>query len=379
VIVLFWLCVGIFIQAYLGYPISLLIFRFVLRRRNVHGQEGCINLPSVTLVISAYNEATVIRSKIENCLLLDYPRSLLRIVLISDGSTDSTEAIAMEYADRGIELCAFEGRQGKVACLNQVIPTLQTDLIVMSDANSMYERNSLRQLAGHFSNPEIGCVCGRLRYVNPRNLAAGDGERIYWRYEGWIKRLESALGSLLGANGAIYAYRRELFRPVNPLMFCDDVIPIRIAIAGFVTIYDPTASCNEEAADEHVERRRRKRHASFGLRSMLALIAEAARAGRPLIVYQCICHRILRWAGGPALCGLLISCLYLPPPWARLLLAAQILFYLAALTGYLVNRAGLNLRPVYFPYYFFVIHMAGLVGLWALIKRADRAYWEPRQ
>src|SRR5207249_6023044 len=121
------------------------------------------------------------------------------------------------------ELRALGGRRGKVACLNQVIPTLDSDLVVMSDANSMYDADSIRKLVRHFADDRVGCVCGRLAYLNPRRLAAGEGERLYWGYEGAIKLLESSLGSLLGANGAIYAYRRDLFRPVDPLMFCDDV------------------------------------------------------------------------------------------------------------------------------------------------------------
>ena len=378
-IVLFWLSSGILIQAYIGYPLSLLMLRLFMRRRRPPAEIAPAALPGVTLLISAYNEEGVIRDKVENSLRLDYPRDRLRIMVISDGSTDRTEPIAMEYADRGIEVRAFAGRQGKVACLNDVIPTLTSEIVVMSDANSLYERDSLRQLVKHFSEPDTGCVCGRLRYVNPRRLSAGEGERLYWGYEGWIKRLESALGSLLGANGAIYAYRRPLFRPVDPLMFCDDVIPIRIAIQGFRTIYDPAACCSEEAADERVERRRRRRHASFGLRSMWILLREAVRAGRFLVAYQCVSHRILRWGGALALGGILLSSLYLPAPWSGILLAGQCFFYFTALAGYLLSRAGLRFPMAYFPYYFFVIHMAGVAGIWALMSRSDRPYWEPRQ
>ena len=375
--VLFWLCIGIFVQAYVGYPLSLLILRPFLSRRGRHA--GSVDAPAVSLLISAYNEEAVISEKIENSLSLDYPAGRLQIIIISDGSTDRTEEIAMEYADRGVEVRAFAGRQGKVACLNRVIPSLESEIVVMSDANSLYEKDSIRRLVGHFSDPKIGCVCGRLQYVNPRQLAAGEGERLYWGYEGWIKRLESALGSLLGANGAIYAYRRHLFRPVDPLMFCDDVIPIRIAIQGYLTIYDPAASCSEETADEQVERRRRRRHASFGLRSMVAMLREAVDAGRLLTAYQCICHRMLRWGGALALCGILISSLYLPAPWFRILLAGQALFYLTALAGYLFSRAERRFPVGYFSYYFLVINISGLLGLWALLKRSDRPSWEPRQ
>jgi len=377
--IVFWLSLAVFIQAYIGYPLSLLIMRVLQRRRKDEAPAATGELPVVSLLISAYNEERVIREKLENSLSLDYPAGKLRIILISDGSTDRTDEIALEYADRGIELRAFEGRQGKVACLNRVIPTLESELVVMSDANSIYDSNSIRRMAEQFSDPKIGCVCGRLRYVNPLRHSAGEGERLYWGYEGWIKRLESSLGSLLGANGAIYAYRRHLFRPVDPLMFCDDVIPIRIAIEGYLAIYQPLASCSEEAADERAERARRRRHASFGLRSMAALLLEAMSAGRLLIAYQCICHRMLRWGGALALSGILISSLYLPAPWSGFMLAGQAVFYSLALVGFLLDRVGLRFPVAYLPYYFLVIHMSGLIGLWALATGSDRPYWEPRQ
>src|SRR5207245_11298697 len=125
-----------------------------------------------------------------------------------------------------------------------------------------------------------GCAPRQARDFNPRRLPCGQGDRVYWTYEGIIKRLESSRGSLLGANGAIYAFRARLFRPVDPLAFCDDVIPIRIGLDGYFTIYRPEAACTEEAAGEAVEMRRRRRHASFGLRSMIAVMEEALRRRR---------------------------------------------------------------------------------------------------
>jgi cellulose synthase/poly-beta-1,6-N-acetylglucosamine synthase-like glycosyltransferase len=290
--------------AYAGYPLSLLALRPLLGRRSRHSTgEGT---PTVTLIVVAYNEERVIRDKLENSLALDYPRPRLRILVVSDGSSDATTSIVEGFAARGIELLAFTERRGKVAALNEVVPGITSDLVIMSDANSMYHPDSLRHLVRHFADPRVGCVCGELVYQNPRSLAAGEGEQVYWGYERGIKRLESALGSLLGANGAIYAFRTPLFRPVDPLMFCDDVIPIRIRLTGLLTLYEPAARCTEEAATEAVEARRRRRHASFGLRSMLAMGREALAGGYLLVVYQCVSHRILRWLGGVFLATLLV-------------------------------------------------------------------------
>jgi cellulose synthase/poly-beta-1,6-N-acetylglucosamine synthase-like glycosyltransferase len=376
VILLFITGAAVLVQAYIGYPLSLAVLRLVFGARSRHRMEE--STPKVALVISAYNEAAVLRRKIENSLAIDYPRERLTIVVVSDGSEDGTASIVEEYADHGVRLAEFSGRRGKVACLNDVIPTLGSELIVMSDANSMYSADGLRRLVRHFVDPAVGCVSGRLRYVNARKLAAGDGERVYWHYEGVIKRLESELGSLLGANGAMYAYRRELFRPVDPLMFCDDVIPIRIAVAGLLALYDPWATCEEEAVSSGVEMRRRRRHASFGMRTMLLLTWEAMRAGRPFIAYQCLSHRILRWLGGPALAAILVSTPFLPDPWRWPLLSAQAAFYGAAFAGCFLQRVGIRTLPLYLPCYFLVITVAGVLGLVALIARRDKPYWDPR-
>jgi poly-beta-1,6-N-acetyl-D-glucosamine synthase len=374
---LFLLSAGIFFQAYVAYPLSLILLRRLIGDRS--GHRSGHDTPSISLVISAYNEERVIRQKLENSLALDYPADRIDRIVVSDGSTDGTEAIVREFAGRGVELRSLRSRQGKVACLNQVLPGLRSELVVMSDANSMYERDSLRKLVRHFADPKVGCVCGQLGYVNPRGLPAGEGERLYWRYEGLIKRLESAIGSLLGANGAIYAYRRRLFRPVDPLMFCDDLIPIRIALGGSLTLYDPEARCTEQASDEGVEMRRRRRHASFGLRSMLQVAREAVANRRPLVLYQCASHRILRWLGWFALVGILVSSPFLSEPWRSAALVGQAVFYGAAGAGFLASRLGLKAAPLYLPYYFLVLTLAGLLGVGAFLLRRDRPYWEPRQ
>ncbi|HKQ97357.1 MAG TPA: glycosyltransferase, partial [Candidatus Polarisedimenticolia bacterium] len=256
---------------------------------------------------------------------------------------------------------------------------LTSELVVMSDANSMYRPDALRRLVAHFARARVGCVCGRLAYTNPGHESAGESERVYWGYEGMIKRLESRLGSLLGANGAIYAYRRPLFRWVDPLTFCDDVIPIRVAVAGYEVIYDPAAVCVEEAAPEAVEIRRRRRHASFGMRSMGLVMREAARAGRWFVVYQCLSHRVLRWLGGPALILIAVSTPFLPEAIRVPAMVAQGALYGLAAAGWILDRFGLRIRPAYLAYYVLAIHAAGLTGLFRLLAGSDRPHWEPRQ
>jgi cellulose synthase/poly-beta-1,6-N-acetylglucosamine synthase-like glycosyltransferase len=377
VTILFVACILVFLHAYVFYPLSLWLFVRVAGDRARHLTSDV--LPRVSLVVSAYNEERCIRQKIENSLALDYPPDRVHVIVVSDGSSDRTVEMSRAYAGKDIDVRAFSGRRGKVACLNEVIPTLATDLVVMSDANSMYDPESLRLLVRHFADEEIGCVCGRLHYENPWDEQAGDTEKAYWGYEGWLKGLESRLGSLLGANGSIYAYRHELFRPVDPLTFCDDVIPIRIALTGRKVIYDPEAWCCEETSNERVEMRRRKRHASFGLRSMIQMMREAVGARKPLILYQCISHRVLRWLGGPALVGMLVSTAFVPHPLRVAAVAVQGPVYLLAVLGWALTRAGLRFRPAYVAYYGIAIHAAGLAGLANFILGRDRPFWEPRQ
>ena len=374
---LFLLASAVLVQTYLGYIFSLFMLKAVLgdRSRHTMGQS----LPTVTLVISVYNEEAVLRSKIENSLALDYPPELLQRVVLSDGSTDRSDEIVREYADRGIQLQSFPGRRGKVARLNELLPEVQSQIIVLSDANSIYEPMSIRTLVRHFADPRVGCVCGALEYVNPLKLASGEGERFYWNYEKRLKNLESSLGSLLGANGAIYAFRTKLFRAVDPLMFCDDVIPIRISIDGYLTLYDPEARCTEESPGEGAEMRRRRRHASFGLRSMLRMIREAAVKRRVLITYQIVSHRIVRWLGGVSLMAALFSSPFLPVPWRVLAFGIQAIYYGCAMLGFVLSRTGRGGGPFYLAYYHLVISLAGMRGLVAFVRGSDQPHWEPRQ
>jgi cellulose synthase/poly-beta-1,6-N-acetylglucosamine synthase-like glycosyltransferase len=376
-IALWALGVAALLQAYVVYPLSLLV-----RRRLSAGaadQTEPAAWPTITLLISAYNEEDILRRKLENVARLDYPRDRLRTIVVSDGSTDGTDAIARAFASAGIELAAFSGRRGKVACLDLVVPELTSDLVVMSDANSLYEPASLKRLARRFGNPEVGCVCGELLYENPGRLASGEGERAYWGYERRVKRLEGDRGILLGANGAIYAYRRILFQPVDPRMFCDDVIPIRIRIAGYRVLYEPSARCVEEAVGEETELRRRRRHASFGMRSMLAMVRESLQGGRPLVAYQAISHRILRWFGTIWLLLILAGTPWLPVPFRDVAAWGQGLLYGAALLGYLLDRLGIRVTILYLPYYALALTAAGMAGLTNLVLDTDRPFWEPRQ
>jgi len=225
---LFFIVLGCIIYSYAGYPLVLLLMGIFRGRKKEQSEH---RYPSVALIISAYNEERVIREKIKNSLKLNYPKDRLRIIVASDGSIDATNEIVREFEGRGVQLRAFEKREGKSATLNRSVLGIEEEIIIFSDANSFYQEDALEKLVRGFIDHHVGCVVGRLIYID--NLSyVGRGEGIYWRYESYLNKLESRLGSVLVATGTIFAIRRELFRPVMQDVANDFQLPAEVAMQG---------------------------------------------------------------------------------------------------------------------------------------------------
>jgi cellulose synthase/poly-beta-1,6-N-acetylglucosamine synthase-like glycosyltransferase len=215
----FWLCIGLVLYSYFGYPLVLALLRRRRRRRPL-ATDG-VDYPPLCLIISAFNEERVIRKKIENSLELEYPRDRYMILVASDGSNDDTVRIVQEYAEHGVHLVHSPERRGKSEVLNQVLPNIDAEIVVFTDANSMFEPDALEKLARHFSDDRIGCVVGKLRYIDRQTTSVGKGEGLYWKYEGVLSRLESSIGRVLVANGSIFAARRRLCGRLHPAVAND--------------------------------------------------------------------------------------------------------------------------------------------------------------
>ncbi|HCF49925.1 MAG TPA: glycosyltransferase family 2 protein, partial [Syntrophomonas sp.] len=224
-IILFWLAAGLLVFHYFGYPLLMGLLSH-LKKNKPFPESG--ELPPLTMIISVYNEEDVIRERLENCLTLDYPRDKLRILVVSDGSTDNTHSIVEQYSQHGIELVVVPGRVGKTGTLNQVIPELASEIIVFTDANSMLRPDALKTLVRHFADPKVGAVCGELQLTGDAGV-----EGAYWRYEKAIKEFESKVSTLTVANGALYALRRSLHRPMNPQAANDFQHPLQVALQGY--------------------------------------------------------------------------------------------------------------------------------------------------
>jgi cellulose synthase/poly-beta-1,6-N-acetylglucosamine synthase-like glycosyltransferase len=355
------LLVSVAVLAYVlvGYP---LLLRLVVAIRGPRPVKRRPIEPPLSLVISAYNEAEVIRGKLENALSLDYPAAKRQIVVVSDCSDDGTDVIVEEFASRGVTLMRMPTRGGKTAGLNYTIPKLTGEIVVFSDANAMYEPDALRMLVRNFADPEVGYVTGEARYLKTGEAAADVGERAYWGYEMQVKRLETQLGSMVGGDGAIYAIRRELWKTLPVDAINDFLNPLQIVAAGWRGVYEPDAVCWEETAGGiRSEFKRRVRIVSRSWRAVF----QAGRVLNPfavgLFALSLWSHKVLRWASGIFVAGATIGGTGLAVQALRLWPLPIISF--GAIAVALAAATPQGRRAVATLWYFLVLNAASLVGM----------------
>jgi len=375
---LFWVAFAALLYAYFGYPLCLFILARLRRRPPTAHQPEY--RPHVTVVVAAWNEDAVIGGRIENILTQEYPADRLDVIVVSDASTDRTNEIVERAArETGrVRLVVTEERRGKSVALNVGVPAASGEVVVLTDANAVFERDAIAKLVGPLSDPGVGAVSGQLRYH--AQTGTGETEGFYWRYEQRVKRLESALGSLVGANGSIYAIRRELFRQVGPLDVNDFRIPYEILLQGHAVVLEPRAiSYEDPAANLWAEYRRKVRIMSRAIPTMLSLIPATIARGRIVAFWQLISHKLLREVQGIFFGGMLVGAL-----WGALLgsmllttmLVLQAALYLMGIMGWRLPSAGVW-RPFRLAAHFDMIALAsfGALGLW-LTGRVTPT-WQP--
>jgi glycosyltransferase involved in cell wall biosynthesis len=329
------------------------------------------DLPSAALVIAAHNEDRVIRERLENALALDYPRERLEIVVSLDGSTDGTRTVAEAFADRGVSVIESP-RGGKVAAQNAAVRRTSADVAAFSDANSMWEPDALRRLVGHFADPTVGYVCGRLRLVDPesgRNL-----EGRYWRYELWLRAQESRLGSITAGNGAIYAVRRSAYVELSPLHSHDIGLPFRLRRAGLRSIYEPDAVATEPSAPTtSAEWERKVRMLSRSWYDVLRGGMLDPRGLPPGYFGALVSHRLLRYAAAPLHVVVLSAALALARSsrTGRAAVAAHGAWLGLALAG----RQGSPNPAATLAWYYLVVTAASLAGLVRMIRNGPQVTW----
>lgn len=373
--VIFWTAFLAVVLTYLLYPLCLLVLA-LFRRGHVTRDEA----PPVTLVISAYNEQSVIREKLENALSLDYPRDRLEIMVISDGSEDATDEIVAGYADRGVVLCRQEPRRGKSAGLTRFVPGAGGEVVVFSDANSMYEPDAIHKLVRHFADAKVGFVSGYQRYVD-EDSAANQSESLYWRYETWLKIQESKISSPVCGDGAILATRAELFEPLRDDDIADTILPLKIVARGYRGVFDEEAVCYERTAEDFAgEFRRRARIVNRALGAVLRVPQTLNPFRVGVFAYQLLVHKLLRWFVPFFLVAMLVASTYLAARGHEtyvVLLAMQLLFYGVALLGLVPGVR--HWKPVYITYYFCLANTAAALGVLRLVLGGRIAMWSPER
>jgi poly-beta-1,6-N-acetyl-D-glucosamine synthase len=362
------ICLALIVYTYFGYP---LILSFLTLFHSKKDKRSSV-LPSVTLLMSAYNEEGVIEKKIKNSLALDYPKNKLQIIVVSDGSSDKTDAIVKKYRSKGIILNRVEGRGGKNVAINKSMRLVKGEIVVFCDANSMYEKDALKELVAGFANEAVGCVSGELRYLDAKT-GVGKGEGLYWKYEQFLKKQESKLGHLLSANGAIFAVRKKLFEKLNPKVANDFQTPQDVASQGYKVVYAPRAVAFEKTASSAKEEFNRKtRIIARGFEGSFILFDKFTG----LRFFEWFSHKFLRWLVWIFLILMFVTNIFLIDIFVfRWLFYLQVLFYFIALLGPLLSKTKLPLVSV--PYYFCMVNLAAMIGFFKFITRKQKASWEP--
>lgn len=386
--IIFWAFVALVFYTYIGYGIVLYLMvkvkeLFVKQKKNSLPDEA--DLPEVTLLVAAYNEEAVVKEKMENSLALDYPAQKLHFLWVTDGSTDQTN-ILLEHYGR-VKILYQSERQGKTAALNRAMDYVETPIVVYTDANTMVNRNAIREIVSCFQDNKVGCVAGEKRIiVKDKDNAAGGGEGLYWKYESTLKRLDGRLYSAMGAAGELFAIRTELFEKMDTDTLLDDfILSMRIVKRGYKIAYCAEAYAIESgSADMAEEEKRKVRIAAGGLQSIWRLRELLNIFKYGIVSFQYVSHRVLRWSITPvALFALFPLNVWLAINSASssscgygVLLIAQLLFYLAAYWGYALSKKQIKNKFLYVPYYFVFMNINVLKGAFYLKKKKGSGAWE---
>ena len=375
----FWVCLAIGLYPYAGYPLCVALLRAIRPRR----VRAAPITPRVTVVISAYNEASHIEATVRNKLDQDYPPGLLDVMVVSDGSTDGTDQVLTSLAQQDPRVTFFrqEPRAGKTAALNRLLERAQGEIIVFADANSMYRPDTVRRLVAPFADPDVGYASGRMVYVDPQGSLVGDGCTAYMRYENALRALESAVGSVVGVDGGVDAIRRPLYRPMRPDQLPDFVLPLAVVEQGCRVVYAPEAVLQEETlTSEDAEYRMRVR---VTLRALWALWDKRVLLNPvrfPLFSWQLTSHKLLRYLSFlPLAVAAVMNWLLVSRGWIYATLAAG--QCCAALLALLALRGPARLREFFlarYCYYFLLLNWASAVALVRFLRGEKQVLWHPR-
>jgi len=374
----------IVIYSYIGYGILLYL---LVKIKRLFVVKNSLKVdpdfePEITLIVSAYNEAGIIEIKVRNSLDLDYPSDKLRLVFITDGSEDGTPAIISKY--NRILLLHEEERKGKLAAMNRAMKFVSTPYVIFSDANTLLNPESVNEIVKHYVDPRVGAVAGEKKILfKEKDKAVAAGEGIYWKYESLLKRLDSEFYSVVGAAGELFSIRTSLFHVVPADTIIEDFVQsLKLCMEGWLVRYEPNAYAIESASSSMQEEQKRKvRIAAGAFQAMLILKGLFNIFRYPVLSFQFISHRILRWTLCPVclITGLISNVVLVYNNAGRLyfvVLLGQIVFYAMALVGWIFARRNIKSKIFYIPYYFVFMNLSVFLGFYRFLGKKQTAVWE---
>ena len=382
-VILFWISIFLIIYTFVGYGFLLFVLVKIKRlfvQPFAFRKEAA--LPSVTLLIAAYNEEDIIMEKVNNTLDLNYPKDKIQVIFITDGSTDQTADKIRGFDE--VMLLHQDTRGGKMAAIKRAIPFIEGEITIFTDANTFLNGDAILELVKHYQNSKVGAVAGEKRILVEETAdASSAGEGFYWKYESLLKKWDYILYSNVGAAGELFSIRTALYEPVESDTIIDDhMIAMRIAEKGYIIAYEPNAYAMETAsADVKEELKRKIRIAAGGIQSILRLKKAANPFHYPLFTFQYISHRVLRWTITPFLLILVfilngVIALQTNAVFYQLLFVLQVLFYLLSIVGLYFESKNIRVKALFIPYYFCVMNYAVLAGIIRYYKKNQSAAWE---
>jgi cellulose synthase/poly-beta-1,6-N-acetylglucosamine synthase-like glycosyltransferase len=376
--IFFYLSVLMVSYVYVGYPFIIAFIGSILRRNVLKSDFE----PEVTIIISAFNEEDNIAQTIENKLDQEYPREKLEIIVVSDGSTDKTDDIVRDFVAQGVRLIRQEPRAGKTAAINKAVAAAQGEILVFSDANSLYSGKALHKILRNFVDPEVGYVTGKMVYTNPDGETIGDGCTTYMRYENFLRAAETRAGSIVGVDGGIDAVRKNLYRPMSPDQLPDFVFPLNVVEQGYRVVYEPQALLKEPAlqntGDEYRMRVRVALRSFWALNDMRHLLS--LRRFK-IFAWQLWSHKVLRYLSFIFMIIAFFSNLLLLPlgNFYRLLFVLQAGAYLGVLLSPYLEKMGYKLRILYLFRYFVLLNVAAAHAFIKFLQGRKVVVWSPRK
>ena len=372
----FWFSIAALAYTYVGYPLLVFLVASVRPRR--HCAETFE--PAVTFIITAYNEERDIAAKLENTLTLDYPKELLEVIVASDCSSDRTDEIVQTFASRGVKLYRQPQRFGKTTAQNSAVERAQGEVLVFSDATTIYQPNVVRAMVRNFSDLTVGSVAGRLIYVDPTGSSVGRGAVSYWNYEVFLRKHESRACSLIGTSGCMYAVRKSAYLPLYPEAHGDFLIATKMIQQGLRTVFEPDAVCIEETnrrADNELRMRVRVITQTLNDLWQHRAMMNPFRSG--FYAVQLFSHKVMRYLVPLFLMVAFITCGVLASSSLsyRLMFTVQLICYGCAVDGLILENFGLRSQLLAFPQYFVLTNVASVLALYKLARGERYARWEP--